>query len=55
MGKTSASIQIELCNEGPMSYKNKVYGDTITIIRNITSSSGSYKIKSATGKFCTFE
>ncbi|KAF7273557.1 hypothetical protein GWI33_013720 [Rhynchophorus ferrugineus] len=50
VGKTSASIEIELYNEGPMAYKNNLYGNTITIVRNITSTGGSYKIKSARGQ-----
>lgn len=37
-------------NSSPRAYKHEVYGDYITIVRNINASGGSsYKIKSATG------
>ncbi|XP_044745596.1 structural maintenance of chromosomes protein 6 [Coccinella septempunctata] len=50
-GKNSASLEITLCNEGPMAYRPKIYGPSITIIRNFTASGGSsYRIKSHTGE-----
>ncbi|KAL1512549.1 hypothetical protein ABEB36_002130 [Hypothenemus hampei] len=49
-GKTSGSIEIQLFNEGPMSYRPTVYGKTITVIRNLTvSGSGTYRIKADNG------
>ncbi|KAG7209626.1 hypothetical protein KM043_011277 [Ampulex compressa] len=47
-GKTSASIEITLVNQGSMAYKPEVYGDTIIVIRTIGSSS-TYKIKNWKG------
>lgn len=49
-GKASCSVEIELCNEGPMAYKPKVYGKSIKIIRNLTPTSSTYRIKSASGE-----
>ncbi|XP_973544.4 structural maintenance of chromosomes protein 6 [Tribolium castaneum] len=49
-GKVSGSVEIELYNGGPMAYRPNVYGDKITIIRNLTASGGSsYRIKAADG------
>lgn len=49
-GKTSATIEIQLCNDGPMSYRPQVYGNTITIIRNLSASGGgSYRVKAENG------
>ncbi|XP_057664311.1 structural maintenance of chromosomes protein 6 [Diorhabda carinulata] len=50
-GKPSAIIEIELSNEGPMAYKPNIYGDSINIIRSLsTNGGGSYKIKSSKGE-----
>ncbi|KAG5887604.1 hypothetical protein JTB14_002613 [Gonioctena quinquepunctata] len=50
-GKPSGSIEIELCNEGPMSYRPTVYGKSINIIRNLNSSGGgTYRIRSENGE-----
>lgn len=47
-GKSSATIEIELSNEGPMAYKPNLYGDRIHIIRNLNANGGgSYRIKTA--------
>lgn len=49
-GKTSASIEIQLCNDGPMAYRPQVYGNTITVIRNLSASGGgSYRVKAENG------
>ncbi|XP_012263077.2 structural maintenance of chromosomes protein 6 [Athalia rosae] len=48
-GKSSASVEISLVNEGALAYKPNVYGDTITVVRTIGSSSG-YKLKNADGE-----
>ncbi|XP_060528769.1 structural maintenance of chromosomes protein 6 isoform X2 [Cylas formicarius] len=51
VGKPSGSVEIELCNEGPMAYKPRVYGSRIVIVRNVNASGGgSYKVKAATGE-----
>lgn len=47
-GRTSATIEVMLTNEGDMAYKPDIYGDTITILRIIGNVS-SYKIKSSKG------
>lgn len=50
-GKNSASLEITLHNEGPMAYKPKLYGPSITIVRNFTASgSSSFKVKNHTGE-----
>ncbi|XP_072398773.1 structural maintenance of chromosomes protein 6 [Diabrotica undecimpunctata] len=50
-GKPSASIEIEICNEGPMAYRQSVYGDAIHIIRTLNANGGgSYKVRSANGE-----
>lgn len=43
-GKNSAIIEVMLLNTGPMAYKSDIYGDTITITRNIGNAS-TYKIR----------
>ena len=47
-GKTSATVEISISNEGPLAFKHDVYGDVITVVRHISSSS-SYKIKNWRG------
>ncbi|CAG9820931.1 unnamed protein product, partial [Phaedon cochleariae] len=50
-GRQSASIEIELCNEGPMAYRPSVYGKKIHVIRNLTASGGgSYRVRSENGE-----
>ncbi|XP_050517633.1 structural maintenance of chromosomes protein 6 isoform X2 [Diabrotica virgifera virgifera] len=50
-GKPSASIEIEICNEGPMAYRQSVYGDAIHVIRTLNANGGgSYKVRSANGE-----
>ncbi|CAG9762184.1 unnamed protein product [Ceutorhynchus assimilis] len=49
-GKPSGSVEIQLHNEGAMAFRPNIYGNSITIIRNLSSTgSGSYRIKSANG------
>lgn len=48
-GKNSAIIEVMLLNKGPTAYNSDVYGDSITIIRSIGSSSA-YKIKNWKGE-----
>nr|XP_034181336.1 structural maintenance of chromosomes protein 6 [Osmia lignaria]XP_034181337.1 structural maintenance of chromosomes protein 6 [Osmia lignaria] len=47
-GKNSAIIEVMLLNTGPMAYKSDIYGDSITVTRNIGSAS-SYKIRNWKG------
>ncbi|XP_028160988.1 structural maintenance of chromosomes protein 6-like [Ostrinia furnacalis] len=50
-GANSATVEIKIKNNSPKAYKHNVYGDFITIVRNINASGGSsYKVKSATGE-----
>ncbi|XP_043262042.1 structural maintenance of chromosomes protein 6 [Colletes gigas] len=48
-GKHSAMVEVTLLNKGPMAYKPDVYGESITVLRNIGNSS-SYKIKNWKGE-----
>lgn len=49
-GKTTGSVEIDLCNEGPMAYRPNVYGNRINIIRTVSASgSGTYRIRSENG------
>ncbi|XP_076300336.1 structural maintenance of chromosomes 6 [Lasioglossum baleicum] len=48
-GKQSATIEVTLLNQGPMAYKPHIYGESIIILRTISSSS-SYKIKNWRGE-----
>ncbi|XP_037805472.1 structural maintenance of chromosomes protein 6 [Lucilia sericata] len=52
-GETSAKIEIEIANDGPQPYEPYVYGDKITIVRTITTTSGAYAIKAANGLVVT--
>nr|XP_033327293.1 structural maintenance of chromosomes protein 6 [Megalopta genalis]XP_033327294.1 structural maintenance of chromosomes protein 6 [Megalopta genalis] len=47
-GKHTATIEITLTNQGPMAYKPEVYGNSIVVLRTISSSSA-YKIKNWRG------
>lgn len=50
-GKNSGSIEIDLCNEGPMAYRPKEYGKRINIIRTVSvNGSSNYRIRSEVGK-----
>ncbi|KAJ2940696.1 hypothetical protein O0L34_g14805 [Tuta absoluta] len=50
-GTNSAMVEIKIKNSSHTAYKPEVYGDYITIVRNINASGGSsYKVKSATGE-----
>ncbi|CAK1601616.1 unnamed protein product [Parnassius mnemosyne] len=50
-GANSATVEIKIKNNSSKAYKHSVYGDYITIVRNIPASgSSSYKVKSATGE-----
>ncbi|KPJ12169.1 Structural maintenance of chromosomes protein 6 [Papilio machaon] len=50
-GSNSATVEIKIKNSSPKAYKHDIYGDYITIVRNINASGGSsYKVKSATGE-----
>lgn len=49
-GANSATVEIKIKNSSAKAYKHEVYGDYITIVRNINASGGSsYKVKSASG------
>ena len=48
-GQTSAVVEIKLCNEGEKAYKPEVYGDSITVMRTVTNSSSTYKLKDHRG------
>lgn len=53
-GQSSGSVEIELSNEGPMAYKPRIYGKTITVVRNFSASgAGSYRVKSEMSKKLT--
>ncbi|XP_068626789.1 structural maintenance of chromosomes protein 6 isoform X2 [Battus philenor] len=50
-GANSATVEIKIKNSSSKAFKHSIYGDYITIVRNITASgSSSYKVKSATGE-----
>lgn len=54
-GANSATVEIKIKNDSPKAYKHNLYGDYITIVRNINASGGSsYKVKSASGIPITF-
>ncbi|KAJ8949270.1 hypothetical protein NQ318_022784 [Aromia moschata] len=36
-GRSSGSIEIELCNEGPMAYRPNDYGKRINILRKLSA------------------
>ncbi|XP_011701842.1 PREDICTED: structural maintenance of chromosomes protein 6 [Wasmannia auropunctata] len=48
-GRNSAMVEITLVNKGDTAYKPEIYGDTITVVRNIGTTS-SYKIKNWRGE-----
>ncbi|XP_014236260.1 structural maintenance of chromosomes protein 6 [Trichogramma pretiosum] len=49
-GRNSALIDITITNGGTMAYKHDVYGDKITVVRSISHTSSSYKIKNWRGE-----
>ncbi|KAL0851564.1 hypothetical protein ABMA28_007351 [Loxostege sticticalis] len=50
-GANSATVEIKIKNSSPKAFKHNIYGDYITIVRNINASGGSsYKVKSASGE-----
>lgn len=49
-GANSATIEIQLRNSSSRAYKRHIYGDHITIIREINASGSHYKIKAASGE-----
>lgn len=49
-GQNSAVVEIKLCNQGENKYKPDLYGDTITVMRTVTNSSSSYKLKDQHGR-----
>lgn len=50
-GKASGSIEITISNCGPLAYRPSVYGNKITVQRNISSSgASSYKVRSSFGE-----
>ncbi|XP_037931792.1 uncharacterized protein LOC119666584 [Teleopsis dalmanni] len=49
-GQNSAKIEITIFNGGPEGYKTDIYGNEITIIKQITMSTSSYTIKSGNGR-----
>jgi len=48
-GQASASVEVKLCNVGENQYKLETYGKSLTIIRTVTHSSSTYKIKDHNG------
>ncbi|XP_011862086.1 PREDICTED: structural maintenance of chromosomes protein 6 [Vollenhovia emeryi] len=48
-GRNSATVEIVLVNKGESTYKPEIYGDTITVVRNIGISTSNYKIKNWKG------
>ncbi|XP_066600099.1 structural maintenance of chromosomes protein 6 [Prorops nasuta] len=48
-GRSYATIEITLSNDGPLAYKPELYGHEITVLRRIGSSPG-YKLKSYNGQ-----
>jgi len=49
-GQNSAVVEIKLSNVGERSYKPDQYGESITVVRSVTQSSSTYKIKDHRGK-----
>ncbi|KAM3960907.1 LOW QUALITY PROTEIN: structural maintenance of chromosomes 6 [Aphomia sociella] len=50
-GANSATIEIKIKNSTEKAFKHHLYGDYITVVRNINASGGSsYKVKSASGE-----
>lgn len=50
-GKSSATVEITLSNQGPMAYKPKTFGQTIAVERTFNETGTTrYKLKSCDGK-----
>ncbi|KAF7989672.1 hypothetical protein HCN44_008346 [Aphidius gifuensis] len=49
-GKTSATIEITLTNNGPGAFQPEKYGDSIKVVRTISLTSSSYALKNSAGK-----
>lgn len=50
-GQNSAAVEITLNNKGEDAYRPEVYGNSITVVRNITASGhGAYKMKDHRGR-----
>ena len=49
-GQNSAVVEIKLCNQGETKYKPDLYGESITVMRTVTNSSSSYKLKDQHGR-----
>uniref|UniRef100_A0A1B0FCJ7 Rad50/SbcC-type AAA domain-containing protein n=1 Tax=Glossina morsitans morsitans TaxID=37546 RepID=A0A1B0FCJ7_GLOMM len=50
IGETTAKIEITIANDGPQPFDPDEYGDSITIVRTITTSSGYYAIRNSQGR-----
>lgn len=53
IGETTAKIEITIANDGPQPFDPDEYGDSITIVRTITTSSGYYAIRNSQGRIIT--
>ena len=49
-GQTSAVVEVKLCNVGEKAYKPDMYGESVTVVRTVTQSSSTYKLKDARGR-----
>jgi len=49
-GQTSAVVEIRLDNTGDRAYRSDLYGESITVVRSVTNSSCTYKLKDHRGK-----
>lgn len=49
-GQPSATVEIRLCNEGENSYRPELYGDSIIVVRTVTNTSSTYKLKDHRGR-----
>uniref|UniRef100_A0A1A9UD16 Structural maintenance of chromosomes protein 6 n=1 Tax=Glossina austeni TaxID=7395 RepID=A0A1A9UD16_GLOAU len=53
IGETTAKIEITIANDGPQPFDPDEYGDSITIVRTITTSSGYYAVRNSQGRIIT--
>ncbi|KAI9575195.1 hypothetical protein GQX74_015191 [Glossina fuscipes] len=53
IGETTAKIEITIANDGPQPFDPDEYGESITIVRTITTSSGYYAIRNSHGRIVT--
>jgi len=49
-GQSSATVEIRLCNQGEDRYRPEIYGNSIVVVRTVTNSSSTYKLKDHKGK-----